>query len=146
MKNAIGSGSAMLLAFVALLACARSGLTAPDAWIRAAPPGAQVTALYFTLRNSSERSEVLVAVETPAAHRVTIHETGGHEGMSGMRPRDRVLIAPGQTVQLAPGGLHVMLEGLERDLIPGEQVPVTLRFASGAVVPVAAVVRPLGAQ
>lgn len=146
MQRIIRSGLALVLAALTMLACARSGLVVTEAWIRATPPGADATAFYFTLRNDTERAEVLVAVDTPAAHRVTIHETHHHAGTVSMRPRAEVAVEAGGTLRLAPGGLHVMLEDLERGLVERERVPLTLRFASGATVPVVAEVRPLGAQ
>jgi len=149
MMNRATRSGLLLLTLAVLLACVRSGLSVPEAWIRAAAPGGKTTVLYFTLRNSGEFAETLVAVDTPAAHRVTLHESGEHagmSGMSGMRPRERVVVAPGETIRFLPGGLHVMLEELERDLVPGEKVPVTLHFASGTSVAVVATVRPIGAQ
>lgn len=47
----------------------------------------------------------------------------------------------GGQVELKPGGYHVMLIGLTRDLNAGEKFPVTLQFASGATLTVEAEVR-----
>lgn len=146
MPKALRSVLATILTLFAAFACARPNLVVTDAWIRATAPGAQVAALYLELRNDSLQSETLVAVETPAARRASLHETHTHDGVSGMRPRERIVIESGSTLRMAPGGLHVMLEGLERDLRVGERIPVTLRFASGRTVAVIATVQPLGSQ
>lgn len=146
MHNAFRSVLATMLMLLAASACTRPNLLVTDAWIRATAPGGQVAALYLELRNDSLQSETLVAVETPAARRASLHETHTHDGVSGMRPRERIVIEAGETLRMAPGGLHVMLEGLERELRAGERIPVTLRFASGKTVAVIATVRPLGSQ
>ena len=63
-----------------------------------------------------------------------------------MRPRGRLIIPAGQTLRLAPEGLHVMLADLNRPLAVGQEVPLRIRLADGASVQVAAVVRPLGVE
>lgn len=146
MHKALRPTLATLLTLLAVAACARPNLLVTDAWIRAAAPGAQVTALYLELRNDSLQSETLVAIETPAARSASLHETHTHDGVSGMRLRERIVIESRGTLRMAPGGLHVMLEGLVRNLRVREQVPVTLRFASGKTVAVIATVRPLESQ
>lgn len=146
MPKALRPVLATILTLLTVVACARPNLIVTDAWIRATAPGAQVAALYLELRNDSLQSETLVAVETPAAQRASLHETHTHDGVSGMRQRERIVIESGGTLRMAPGGLHVMLEGLERSLRAKERVPVTLRFASGRTVAVIATVRPLESQ
>jgi copper(I)-binding protein len=63
-----------------------------------------------------------------------------------MRPLEPLTIAPGASVRLEPGGLHVMLEALAHPLAVGEQVPLTLLIADGGSVAVSARVRPLNAE
>ena len=59
-------------------------------------------------------------------------------GMSHMMKVDAVVVKPGETLRLAPGGRHVMLLQLSRKPAIGETVPVTLRFAKGGDVAIAA--------
>jgi hypothetical protein len=61
-----------------------------------------------------------------------------------MRPRQRLRVGAGETLRLAPGGLHVMLQGLTRPLTPGEEVPLLLLLEGGASLAVTAHVRALG--
>jgi len=62
-----------------------------------------------------------------------------------MRPVPGIDIAPGQTVELKAGGLHLMLIGLNRQLMQEDLVPLTLTFAGGLHVPVELYVEGMGA-
>jgi copper(I)-binding protein len=49
--------------------------------------------------------------------------------MMGMREQKEIPISPGEELQFKPGGLHVMLMNLKRDLQVGDSVEVTVNFA-----------------
>ena len=136
----------MLLACLVLLGAARAAapvLTVQDAWVRVTP-GADVAAAYLTLHNPGPGAVVVIGVRSSVAGRAMIHETSLHDGVSAMRPHERLTIAAGATAALAPGGLHVMLGMLAHPLSVGERVPLELLLEGGATVAVSAVVRPLG--
>jgi len=87
---------------------------------------------YFTLANVGAKPVKLVAVESPAARSITLHQTRQSQGVSSMRPLPEGLtIAPGAQVAFAPGGYHLMLMGLKSAQAVGGKVPVTLVFADG---------------
>jgi copper(I)-binding protein len=65
----------------------------------------------------------------------------GSGGMMNMRQVQSIPVAAGEKVELKPGGYHVMLIGLEKDLAVGDQLPVTLTFEPGGTVDVTAEVR-----
>jgi periplasmic copper chaperone A len=119
-------------------------LIAHDAWVRATP-GVEVAAAYLTLHNGGTRAVVVIGVRSALAGHAMIHETALNNGQSSMRPHARLSIAPGQTVRLEPGGLHVMLSMLAHPLAPGEQVPLQLLLEGGGTLAVIAPVRPPGA-
>jgi periplasmic copper chaperone A len=118
-------------------------LTAQDAWIRATP-GTDVAAAYLTLHNGGPRALVVIGVRSPRAAQAMIHETSVSNGESHMRAHEQLRVEPGQTVRLAPGGLHIMLHMLTGALRPGEQVPLELLLEGGGSVTVTARVRALG--
>ena len=60
-----------------------------------------------------------------------IHKSETVDGVARMRMAGDVPIASGSTVVLAPGGTHIMLEGLKAPLVAGETIPLELRFANG---------------
>ncbi len=137
-------------AFCLALLCGASAsvlaapLSAQDAWIRATP-GAEVAAAYLTLHNRGTQPLVIVGVRCPEAQQAMIHETRVADGRSGMRPQERLRVGAGETLRLAPGGLHIMLQGLTHPLTPGEDVPLVLLLEGGESLTVTARVRPLSA-
>ena len=116
-------------------------LTVKDVWVRAAQAGGQ-TAVYFTIVNGKVAPDALVGVSTPAATSAGIHETTtDNSGMTGMQPVAQIAIPGGGTVELKPGGYHVMLMGLVNELKVGDSIPLTLTFEQAGEVPITAEVR-----
>jgi copper(I)-binding protein len=120
-------------------------LSAQDAWIRATP-GVDVAAAYLTLHNGGTQVVVLSGVSSPEAASAMLHETRIVNGQSTMRPHEPLRIAPGETVRLAPGGLHIMLHNLKRPLAAGDEVPLVLLLEGAGNLTVMARVRPLDGE
>ena len=120
-------------------------LVAQDAWVRAIP-GADMAAAYLTLRNMSRNPVTVTGVQSLIAGHAMIHETSVQGGQSRMRPHEQLVVEPGATVKLEPGGLHVMLHDLKQPLTIGQKVPLVLLLAGGGTVQVTAAVRPLSAE
>ena len=116
-----------------------------DAWVRATP-GADIAAAYMTLRNAGTAPITVTGVESPIAGHSMIHETKVEGGQSKMRPHEQLAIAPGATVKLQPGGLHVMMHDLKRPLTVGEKVPLVVQLSGGGTIETTATVRPLTAE
>jgi periplasmic copper chaperone A len=129
----------------ALAQAQTAGLSAQEAWIRATP-GADVAAAYLTLHNGGTRPVVVIGVSSPAAAMAMIHETTLKNGVSSMRPHERLRVNPGETVRLAPEGLHIMLHGLNRTLAPEDEIPLVLQLEGGGTLAVTARVRPLSQE
>jgi copper(I)-binding protein len=110
-------------------AAAGSPLVASDAWIRAADAGG-LSAAYLTITNGGSADDALVEVSAPdLAASISLHETTtGDDGMTGMHHTPSIAIPVGGTVALEPGGYHVMLDGLTRNLVAGETVQLVLAF------------------
>ena len=115
-------------------------LTVREAWARAADSGA-TGAVYLTVVNTDTTAITISGVTTPVATTASIHETMNHEGMVHMTARQSLMIGRDSTVVMAPGGLHVMLESLQRALRAGDTLALTLTLADGRTVPVTATVR-----
>jgi copper(I)-binding protein len=141
--------AACVLAFVSTLPVLAAAQTSPlvvsNAWLRKVP-GADTAAAYLVLRNTSTEPIIVIGVRSPAASNAMIHETSTVSGQSQMRMHEKLVIAPGQTLALQPGGLHVMLSGFSKNPLPGQSVPLILLLANGGTVQVTAVARSLGAQ
>lgn len=109
------------------------------AWARPTPPAAEVAAAYLEIR--SRTADRLLGVTTPAARRAEIHSTSMQDGVMEMRHVEALAIPAGTTVVLKPGGLHVMLFGLQKPLAVGQRLPLELRFEKAGVVRTEIVVR-----
>ncbi len=91
-------------------------------------------AVYATIANTGRAEDTLVSVATADARGVTLHTTMDHGGVQMMMPSLGVAVPPDGVVQLAPGGTHIMLEGLTRRFVPGDTMPLTFVFRrSGSV-------------
>jgi copper(I)-binding protein len=76
----------------------------------------------------STESVSLVGVSTPAAKSAAVHEMSMDGGVMRMRPVEKLDLEADKAVALAPGGYHLMLEGLKKPLHKGESVPLSLVF------------------
>ena len=146
MKNRFTAFCVLLVG--ALFACCalaqRPSVTVTDAWVLATP-GSDVAAVYLTVRNTGTAPVTVVGAESSVADSM-IHESTVQDGISRMRPRGSLVVAPGQTLKFEPGGLHVMLHGLKHPLSPGDSVSMVLQLKPGGSLPFQARVRPLNAQ
>jgi len=98
-------------------------------WTKPVAAGAPTAAGYLTITNTGRAPDRLVAVTTTAASKVEIHEMITSGGVMRMREvAGGLLIAPGATVTLAPGGYHLMFIKPTHAWQVGEHVPATLRF------------------
>jgi copper(I)-binding protein len=109
------------------------------AWIRPAQVGMN-SAGYMTLVNRG-LADRLIGASSPVAAQVSVHRSLEIGGVMTMRAIPVLDVAGGGRVSLAPGGLHLMLEGLRRPLAPGQRVPVTLIFAKAGRVRITLIVR-----
>ena len=98
-------------------------------WARAsATPSAKAGAAYVQIKNAGGADDVLLGGQSPVAKRVEIHVHKHEDGVMKMQPAGDVTIPAGGGVTMEPGGLHVMLMGLNRPLKKGETFDVTLTF------------------
>lgn len=97
-------------------------------WSRALPPVAPTGAAYMVIENRGEDSDRLTGAHTPIAAHAELHEHVHRDDVMKMQEVDGVEIAPGSSVEFAPGGYHVMLFGLKKPLDAGTAYPLTLVF------------------
>lgn len=115
-------------------------------WTRATPGGARVGGGYLKITNTGAETDRLIGGSLPVAASVEVHEMSMTDGVMKMRKLDRGLeIKPGQSVELKPGGYHIMFMGLREGLKPGQPIKGTLQFEKAGVVEVEYRVAPIGA-
>ncbi len=117
--------ASLVLALAAPAALAQ--VVVSDAWVRGTVPGQRATGAFMQLASADDRD--LVAVATPAAKAAEIHSMALENGVMKMRAMQSLPLPAGKTVELRPGGYHVMLLDLVAPLKEGDSVPVVLTFA-----------------
>lgn len=123
------------------------GLKISAAWARATPKGAPVGGGYLTITNNGTASDRLIGGSSDTATRFEIHNMSMDHGVMKMRPVEAgIEIKPGQTVELKPGGYHVMFVGLKKPFAQGDHVKATLKFEKAGDVAVDFTVEGIGAQ
>lgn len=117
-----------------------AGLEFSGAFLRATLPGAPVGGGYVTIANRGAADARLVGVVAPVGERAEIHEMADVEGVMTMRAlRDGIAIPAGESVSLAPGGLHIMILGLTEPLKKGETLTLELEVERAGILELLAV-------
>ena len=114
-----------------VLADSTATLSAENGYIRQPMPGRTVTAGYFTLINTGAADVSLVSASTDAFARAELHQHSHKDGMMRMEQVEYIDIPAGASVELAPGGLHLMLFEPASALSIGQMIPVQLHFSNG---------------
>jgi uncharacterized protein YcnI/copper(I)-binding protein len=110
-------------------------ITIAAPFTRATLPNAPVAGGFLTLTNAGSEDDRLVSVTGPFAAEGQIHEMAMQGDVMKMRHLpDGLVIPAGETVNLEPGGLHLMFMGLNTALVEGESVAVTLTFEKAGTV------------
>jgi hypothetical protein len=116
------------------------------AWSRATPSGAPVGVGYLVLANRGAEADRLIGGSTEIADRIEVHEMRMDNGVMKMRELPGGLeVKSGETVELKPGGNHLMLVGLKRGVKEGERFKAQLEFARSGKAEVEFVVQGMGA-
>ncbi|MFM7678557.1 MAG: copper chaperone PCu(A)C [Roseiflexaceae bacterium] len=111
-----------------------------DPWARPSTKG-ENSAGYVIINNGGE-ADTLVAVTGAVADSIELHMVENVDGVMQMRPVAEGIPIPGNNIQtLQPGGYHIMLIGLSRDLRTGDTFDSTLTFAQAGDVTISVTVR-----
>jgi uncharacterized protein YcnI len=114
-------------------------------WARATPGGAKVGGGYLRITNGGTTPDRLVGGSFPLAGKVEVHEMRMEGDVMRMKPVEGGLeIKPGATVELKPGGFHLMFMDLKEPLKEGQTVKGTLTFEKAGSVAVEYAVRGMG--
>jgi periplasmic copper chaperone A len=110
-------------------------LTIEGYWVKAMLPGQPVAGGFLKLTNKGSADDKLVSATSPKSGRVELHEMAMKGDVMEMRALDGGIAVPaGATVELAPGGLHVMFFDVAGIFKDGDMVPVTLTFEKAGTV------------
>jgi copper(I)-binding protein len=108
-------------------------ITVSDAWAKTADKG--MTAVYATLRNTTDKPMTIVSAKTSASGRSELHEMAMVDGQMVMRPKKGGFVLPAKaTHELKPGGDHIMVLDLTKPVKPGQEVGVDLTLDNKTVI------------
>jgi len=99
-------------------------VTVTEAWVRGTVAAQKATGAFMKIRSTEDAK--LVGAASPSASIVEVHEMAMKDNVMTMRAVDELPLPAGKTVELKPGGYHVMLIDLAKPLAAGDKVPVTL--------------------
>lgn len=106
-------------------------LSISDAWIRSLPPSVPTRAGYLKIHNADPESLTIVELRSEAFARVEIHQTIEQDGTVRMERVPQLTIPANNTVDLAPGGLHLMLIEPVNPIKQNEKIEITMIFDDG---------------
>lgn len=121
-------GPALLAALAGAVLSAQAQTTVKEAWVRGTVAQQKATGAFMQLQ--SAQGGRLVGASSAAAGVVEIHEMSMHGDVMKMRAVPGLDLPAGKTVELKPGGYHVMLMDLKRQIKEGETVVLTLTIES----------------
>ena len=117
------TGFVLALIVLVLSACEDpklAGLTVDSAWVRSMPPGSKTTAAYFTLNNNTTESIRVFEVKSVDFVSASLHNTVVKDDVVSMVEIPVLVLKPGESVSLEPGGKHLMLTGRKFGDIPAD--------------------------
>ncbi|MHB2268012.1 copper chaperone PCu(A)C [Aliihoeflea sp. PC F10.4] len=122
-------------------------ITINHPWSRPTPPVAPVAGGYLTLTNEGDVADRLVSISSPLSERAEIHESTVSDGVASMRPvQNGIEIGAGETIELQPGGMHIMFLKPSHPLKEGERFAATLVFEQAGAIAVDFAVQSMGAR
>ena len=119
----------------------QSSIIIKNVWVR---PGAKNanSALYFVVQNNGSKADTILGAKSKYAEIVEVHESFKRDNdRMGMRQVKYVALPANSTVKFKPGGFHVMLINLFKDVKAGTSLDATINFKFSGKIKVKAVVR-----
>jgi len=122
----------LLLAGLLSLPLTAAELSVDEGYLRATPPGQMMSAAFMTLSNDSDKAITLTGGTSNDSASIEVHNHAMVDGVMSMQRIEGLKIEAGEKAELAPGGLHIMLIGLKKSLIAGENFTFDIQFEDGS--------------
>ncbi len=132
--------AALAAATLALAGCggdtattAADALKVDEPWTKAVSQDKGMTGVFATIENEGKETITITGAESDVAGKVELHETTG-DGKGGMSMKEKeggFELAAGDTLELKPGGDHIMLMDLKQGIEPGEEIKITVKTSAG---------------
>lgn len=114
------------------LTSSKSSLTIADGWAKAAESG--MSAAFGVIKNPTKKPIRIIAATSPYSTFLQLHEMATKDGAMVMQQKQGGFVVPaGGSIELKPGGNHVMFMDLTKPITAGSKVPVTLITSDGGI-------------
>lgn len=124
--------SAAVLSLLSVSMFALAEVIVESPYVRAVPPGQTNTAAFMQLKNDSAEAISLVSASSSIAENVELHNHISEDGVMKMRQVELISISASGNASLEPGGYHVMLIGLNKEIAAGDMVDLEVKFSDGS--------------
>ena len=104
-----------------------------DARVVQPPPGSNVAAAYFTIRNTTSESLQITDANSDFAKKVEVHLSFVENDVAKMEKQDSVTVEAGDSLEFKHGSYHVMFMGLNKELTAGNSLDLTLNTSAGDI-------------
>lgn len=128
MKHYLTLVPTLALLTTSAIAC---DLKVASAWIRTAPGNATTLAGYAVLSNAGSKTLSVASAQSAAFAKVEMHESLTENGISKMRPIEKLELTAGVKVEFAPAGKHFMLINPKAALRSGDVVAIKIKDSTG---------------
>lgn len=95
-------------------------------------PG-EASAVYMRISNRGDANRIIISAESAAAEQIDFHRTVIENDIARMEALESLVIPAGETLELRPGGAHIMLAGLREDLRSEDKFTLQLKSSAGEV-------------
>jgi len=133
------------LFFIALFFFSAPGsaesLQITEAWIKNLPMVVPMRAGYMNITNNGSSKIAIESLASESFEKIEIHQSIEIDGMMSMQPIHGLAVLPGESIQLEPGGYHLMMMNPLQDLKLGDKIIVTLRYDNQTTQTIIMVVR-----
>jgi len=134
----------MALAFSVVAQDAQVGkIKIEGAYTRTTVPGQKVAGGFMKIIDQGAADQ-LIGASSSVADEVQLHTMSMEGNTMQMRQVKAIDVPATGTVELKPGGLHLMLIGIKAPLKAGDLIAVKLKFAKAGEVEVKLPVQPMG--
>ena len=134
-----------LLFSLLLVSCSsgdQEGIDVEEIWGRPSPKSASNAAFYMAIRNTGQEQDSLIEASIDICGATELHMSNiDDEGVMSMQQVGQIDVPAGETINLEPGGLHVMCIDRQAELNPGDSVPISLSFTRAGEIVVEAEIR-----
>lgn len=134
----------LVIVLNAPIALCRPGVSIDNVMVTEPPPGVEMSAGYFEIRNAGNHPVSLVKVTSPDFGSIELHRSVVTGGIARMIQQESVTVPPDSSLQFKPGDYHLMMLRPRKKLSAGNTVSLTFYFSDSTTLSTRAVVMKMG--